>query len=85
MNAEKVNLDDIERDNLRAEGIAKTGHARPEGTKFLTKPTIGQQEYHVPNQYSGPTNSPVAYATPPTSQNVKHGFIDRAPKIIFCT
>nr|XP_012150187.1 PREDICTED: uncharacterized protein LOC100875777 isoform X1 [Megachile rotundata]XP_012150190.1 PREDICTED: uncharacterized protein LOC100875777 isoform X2 [Megachile rotundata] len=56
----KINLEDIERDNLRAEG--KSG--RPEESKYSNS-EIGQQ--YQPNQYSGP-NSQVTYVTPPAVQ-----------------
>ena len=74
----KINLDDIERDNLRAEGISKSGITQSEGSKYLTKPVIGQQQYQIPNQYRGPppplpppSSSSVTYVTPPPVQNVK--------------
>lgn len=74
----KINLDDIERDNLRVEGISKSGISRPEGSKYLAKPAIGQQQYQIPNQYRGPppppsppASSSVTYVTPPPVQNVK--------------
>nr|XP_033339214.1 paternally-expressed gene 3 protein-like isoform X1 [Megalopta genalis] len=67
----KINLEDIERDNLRAEGISKSGVARPEATNYLTKPEISQQQYQLPGQYNRPPNAPVAYAAPPSGQNVK--------------
>ncbi|XP_076237885.1 uncharacterized protein LOC143181389 [Calliopsis andreniformis] len=66
----KTSLDDIERDNLRAEDKPETGNGRPDGPKFLTKPQISQQQYQTPRQYSGPTSSPVAYVTPSSGQNV---------------
>ncbi|CAD1480395.1 unnamed protein product, partial [Heterotrigona itama] len=72
----KINLDDIERDNLRAEGISKSGITQFEGSKYLTKPVIGQQQYQIPNQYRGPlppspppSSSSVTYVTPPPVQN----------------
>ncbi|CAL7939858.1 unnamed protein product [Xylocopa violacea] len=66
-NGEKrINLEDIERDNLRAEGISKSGNTRPE---YLTKSDIGPQQFHAPNQYHGPTSPPVTYVTPSPSQN----------------
>lgn len=63
----KINLEDIERDNLRVEGISKSGIARVEETKYPTKPEIGQQQYQI--SYRGPTSAPVAYVTPPSVQN----------------
>ncbi|XP_053997372.1 uncharacterized protein LOC128886473 [Hylaeus anthracinus] len=65
----KINLEDIERDNLRVEGISKSGIGRPQETKYLAKPEINQQQYQIPSQYSRPTSSPVTYVTPPSSQN----------------
>ncbi|KAK9299011.1 hypothetical protein QLX08_007840 [Tetragonisca angustula] len=72
----KINLDDIERDNLRVEGISKSGISQPEGSKYLAKPVIGQQQYQIPNQYRGPppppsppASSSVTYVTPPPVQN----------------
>ncbi|XP_026669971.1 uncharacterized protein LOC108625454 [Ceratina calcarata] len=64
VNAEKkINLEDIERDNLRAEGLSKSGNSRVEETKYLTK-EIGQQ-YQISNQYRGhPASSPVTFVTP---------------------
>lgn len=68
----KINLEDIERDNLKVEGISKSGITRSEQSKFLTKPEFSQQHYQVPNQYHGlPTSSSVTYVTPPPVQNVK--------------
>ncbi|XP_068976032.1 uncharacterized protein [Bombus flavifrons] len=68
----KINLEDIERDNLKVEGISKSGITRTEQSKFLTKPEFSQQHYQVPNQYHGPpTSSSVTYVTPPPVQNVK--------------
>ncbi|CAK9806542.1 hypothetical protein ANTPLA_LOCUS4927 [Anthophora plagiata] len=55
----KINLEDIERDNLRTEGV-------PKEQKYLTKSEIGQQQYQIPNQYHGPPNSQVTYVTPST-------------------
>lgn len=75
----KINLDDIEKDNLRTEVISKTGHARPEETKYLAKPEIGQQLYQIQSQYNGPSSSPVGYVAPPSSQNVKQIFLSKAP------
>ncbi|XP_076763144.1 uncharacterized protein LOC143430654 [Xylocopa sonorina] len=66
-NGEKrINLEDIERDNLRTEGISKSGNQRQE---YLTKSDIGPQQFHVSNQYHGPTSPPVTYVTPSPSQN----------------
>ncbi|XP_043510829.1 uncharacterized protein LOC122529104 [Frieseomelitta varia] len=73
---QKINLDDIERDNLRVEGISKSGISQSEGSKYLAKPVIGQQQYQIPNQYRGPPPPPsppagssVTYVTPPPVQN----------------
>lgn len=71
----KINLEDIERDNLRVEGISKSGIARVEEAKYPTKPEIGQQQYQIP--YRGPTSAPVAYVTPSSAQNVKRIFLWR--------
>ncbi|XP_015439477.1 PREDICTED: uncharacterized protein LOC107194372 [Dufourea novaeangliae] len=71
----KVNLADIERDNLRSEGISKSGVARPEGTKYLTKPEYNQQQYQLPSQYNRPINTPNAYVTAPPSQNAPETYI----------
>ncbi|XP_076659394.1 uncharacterized protein LOC143362817 isoform X2 [Halictus rubicundus] len=76
VNAEKkINLEDIERDNLRAEGISKSGVARPEGTNYLTKPEISQQQYQLSSQYNRPPNAPVAYVTPPAGQNIQETYV----------
>nr|XP_031843520.1 uncharacterized protein LOC116431781 [Nomia melanderi] len=76
VNAEKkINLDDIERDNLRIEGISKTGVAPPEGTNYLTKPEISQQPYQPLSQYNKPPNAPVAYVTAPSSQNIPKTYV----------
>ncbi|XP_076173379.1 uncharacterized protein LOC143149696 [Ptiloglossa arizonensis] len=66
----KINLEDIERDNLRVDGISKSGIGRPDETKYLSKPEIGQQQYQIPNRYNRPIGSPVTYVTLPPSQNV---------------
>ncbi|XP_076283582.1 uncharacterized protein LOC143210542 isoform X2 [Lasioglossum baleicum] len=76
VNAEKkINLEDIEKDNLRAEGISKSGVARPEGTNYLTKPEISQQQYQLLSQYNRPPNAPVAYITPPAGQNIQETYV----------
>lgn len=76
----KINLEDIERDNLRVDGISKSGIGRPDETKYLSKPEIGQQQYQIPNRYNRPIGSPVTYVTLPPSQNVK--LIQPGEKII---
>ncbi|XP_034183065.1 uncharacterized protein LOC117605611 isoform X2 [Osmia lignaria lignaria] len=60
----KINLEDIERDNLRAEDVSQPGNTRSEEPKYSPKPEIGQQQYQIQNQYNGPPNSQVAYVTP---------------------
>lgn len=72
----KINLEDIERDNLRVEGISKSGIARIEEAKYPTKPEIGQQQYQIPYRQI-PTSAPVAYVTPSSAQNVKRIFLWR--------
>lgn len=67
----KINLEDIERDNLRVEGVSKSGIARVEEANYPTKPEIGQQQYQIP--YRGPTGAPITYVTPSSVQNVKKG------------
>ncbi|XP_076621677.1 uncharacterized protein LOC143342079 [Colletes latitarsis] len=65
----KINLEDIERDNLRVEA-SKSGIGRSEETKYITKPEVSQQQYQIPSQYNRPTSSPVTYVTPPANQNI---------------
>ncbi|XP_032664828.1 uncharacterized protein LOC116841240 isoform X3 [Odontomachus brunneus] len=48
----KINLEDIERDNLRAEGKAKTENIQTDETKYSVKPNVNQQQYQIPNQYN---------------------------------
>ncbi|XP_017799446.1 PREDICTED: uncharacterized protein LOC108580246 [Habropoda laboriosa] len=58
----KINLEDIERDNLRTDVI-------PKEQKYLTKSEIGQQQYQIPNQYHGPPSPQVTYVTPSSPAN----------------
>lgn len=48
----KINLEDIERDNLRAENKAKTESIQTDETKYSVKPNVNQQQYQIPSQYN---------------------------------
>lgn len=77
----KINLEDIERDNLRAEDVSKLGNTRSEEAKYSTKPEIGQQQYQIQNQYNGPPNSQVAYVTPSSVREINE-FLWRFTKFL---
>lgn len=46
----KINLEDIERDNLRAEGKTKAENIQTDETKYTANPN--QQQYQIPSQYN---------------------------------
>ncbi|XP_011149730.1 uncharacterized protein LOC105189370 isoform X2 [Harpegnathos saltator] len=48
----KINLEDIERDNLRAENKAKAENIQTDETKYSVKPNVNQQQYQIPSQYN---------------------------------
>lgn len=65
----KINLEDIERDNLRAEGKPKPGEStQTDETKYTANPN--QQQYQVQNQYN--TLSSELYVPPPRLQDIKY-------------
>jgi len=65
----KINLDDIERDNLRAEGKTKTESIQTDETKYTAKPN--QQQYQLSSQYNTLGNSDL-YITPQRHQDIKY-------------
>ncbi|XP_011639200.1 probable basic-leucine zipper transcription factor I isoform X2 [Pogonomyrmex barbatus] len=65
----KINLEDIERDNLRAEGKAKVESIQTDETKYAIK--SNQQQYQIPNQYSTLGNSE-PYIPPQQLQDIKY-------------
>jgi len=68
----KINLEDIERDNLRSENKAKTENIRTDETKYAAKPNIYQQQYQIPNQYNGLDAQSESYISAQPLQNVKY-------------
>jgi len=65
----KINLEDIERDNLRAEGKTKTESIQTDETKYTAKPN--QQQYQIPSQYNTLDHSEL-YNPPQQLQDVKY-------------
>ncbi|XP_011334362.1 uncharacterized protein LOC105277601 [Ooceraea biroi] len=68
----KINLEDIERDNLRAENIAKTENIRTDETKYVVKPNIYQQQYQISSQYNGLNAHSEPYVPVQQLQNIKY-------------
>lgn len=64
----KINLEDIERDNLKAEGKTKVESFQTDETKYI-KPN--QQQYQIPSQYNTLGN-PELYAPPQRLQDIKY-------------
>ncbi|XP_071634040.1 uncharacterized protein [Temnothorax longispinosus] len=64
----KINLEDIERDNLRAEG--KPESIRTDETKYTAKPNQ-QQQYQIPSQYNTLSHSEL-YIPPQRLQDIKY-------------
>lgn len=70
----KINLEDIERDNLRAENKAKAGNVQTDETNYSVKPNVNQQQYQIPSQYntlSGHLDGG-SYISPQQYQDVKY-------------
>lgn len=67
----KINLEDIERDTLRAENKAKVETIRTDETKYAVKSNVNQQ-YQIPNQYNTLGGPPDAYIPPQQLQDVKY-------------
>lgn len=65
----KINLEDIERDNLRAEGKVKTESIQTDETKYNANPN--QQQYQIPGQYSTLDHSEL-YIPPQQLQDIKY-------------
>jgi hypothetical protein len=68
----KINLEDIERDNLRAEKKAKAEIIRTEETKYAVKPNVNHQQYQIPSQYNILDGYSDAYSPPQQLQDVKY-------------
>lgn len=80
----KINLEDIEKDNLRAEGKAKVESIRTDETKYTIKPNIYQQQYQ--SQYSGLDAHSQPYVPGQQLQNLKYSvryLIDLLIKTLF--
>lgn len=65
----KINLEDIERDNLRAEGKTKTENIQTDETKYAANPN--QQQYQIPSQYNT-LGQPELYTPPQQLQDIKY-------------
>ncbi|XP_028051066.2 uncharacterized protein LOC105838808 isoform X2 [Monomorium pharaonis] len=65
----KINLEDIERDNLKAEGKAKTENIQTDETAYTGKPN--QQQYQIPSQYNT-LGQPDLYIPPQRLQDIKY-------------
>jgi len=68
----KINLEDIEKDNLRSENKVKTESFRTEETKYAAKPNIYQQQYQIPSQYNGLDTQSESYISAQPLQNIKY-------------
>ncbi|KAG7197250.1 hypothetical protein KM043_018373 [Ampulex compressa] len=68
----KINLDDIERDNLRAESNSKSSALQEAEAKYLAKPETNQQYQHESDRYKGSTDQSTAYVPPSQTKNVKY-------------
>lgn len=65
----KINLEDIERDNLRAEGKSnKAENIQTDETKYTANPN--QQQYQIPSQYNTLGHS--EYIPPQRLQDIKY-------------
>ncbi|XP_072742976.1 uncharacterized protein [Anoplolepis gracilipes] len=65
----KINLEDIERDNLRAENKAKNDNIQTDETKYAVQPN---QQYQISNQYSTLDSNSESYIYPQRYQDVKY-------------
>ncbi|XP_018396185.1 PREDICTED: uncharacterized protein LOC108774545 isoform X2 [Cyphomyrmex costatus] len=65
----KINLEDIERDTLKAEGKTKAESIQTDETKYIAKPN--QQQYQIPSQYNA-LGHPELYIPPQRHQNIKY-------------
>ncbi|XP_029157351.1 uncharacterized protein LOC114929764 isoform X2 [Nylanderia fulva] len=63
----KINLEDIERDNLKAENKVKNENIQTDETKYAAQPN--QQQYQIPNQYTTLNSNSDPYIYP---QDVKY-------------
>jgi hypothetical protein len=68
----KINLEDIERDNLRSENKAKTESIQTDETKYAAKPNVYQQQYQIPSQYNGLDTQSESYISAQPLQNIKY-------------
>ncbi|XP_011261583.1 uncharacterized protein LOC105254524 isoform X1 [Camponotus floridanus] len=66
----KINLEDIERDNLKAENKAKNENIQTDETKYAVQ--SNQQQYQIPNQYSTLDSNSELYIQPQRLQDVKY-------------
>jgi len=65
----KINLEDIERDTLKAEGKTKTESIQTDETKYTAKPN--QQQYQISSQYNT-LGQPELYVPPQRLQDIKY-------------
>lgn len=65
----KINLEDIERDTLKAEGKTKVESIQTDETKYIAKPN--QQQYQIPSQYNTLGQSEL-YVPPQRLQDIKY-------------
>lgn len=65
----KINLEDIERDNLRAEGKPKLESIQTDETKYTAN--HNQQQYQIPSQYNTLSHSEL-YVPPQRLQDIKY-------------
>ncbi|XP_015593180.1 uncharacterized protein LOC107266813 isoform X2 [Cephus cinctus] len=70
----KINLDDIERDNLRSEGKVENETIQPQETKYSVKPEVNrQQEYQQKgNQYETVNNQATGYTGVQQTSDIKY-------------
>ncbi|XP_012226771.2 putative mediator of RNA polymerase II transcription subunit 12 isoform X1 [Linepithema humile] len=68
----KINLEDIERDTLRAENKAKVETIRTDETKYAVKPNVNHQQYQIPSQYNILGGHSDAYISPQQLQDIKY-------------
>ncbi|KAL0114777.1 hypothetical protein PUN28_011824 [Cardiocondyla obscurior] len=68
----KINLEDIERDNLRSEGKTKIESIQTDETKYTAKPN--QQQYQLSSQYNTLGHSE-QYVPPQRHQDIKYSQI----------
>ncbi|XP_011694460.1 PREDICTED: uncharacterized protein LOC105453884 isoform X2 [Wasmannia auropunctata] len=65
----KINLEDIERDTLKAEGKTKAESIQTDETKYNANPN--QQQYQIPSQYNT-LGHPELYIPPQRLQDIKY-------------